>query len=663
MRSARRAAGCLLGALGVFVLHAGCGSSHDSVFDGGPGSGEGGLGGDGTLGDSPSFGGDGSGACGSSADCPGGVCIASTGTCCADAQHVCGGACCTGGSVCLFDACVVPGNACHTSNDCGPGQYCEPALGDGGDAGTAPADAGCTQSLPVGGRCLPLPPTCPGDAGVPADGGTCIESCEYHPPSGGALNAIPKWTWGNPTATQFPDFTDVWSTPTIARIHDNNCDGKVDELDSPSIVFVSGKGIDATTGKGTCCQCTNTTPTACHTGVLRLLDGGTGKEVWSLDKASASSVGFEGFSNAIGDIDGDGYVDIVAVTGEGYLVLVDRNGVVKATSDKPIPNASDPSFGWGGGLAVADIDLDGHPEIAWANTVFTTKNGGITLAWTGTGGGGGGGIDQYTSTFVDLDGAADGNLELLAGNTAYKSDGTVLWNEREPARRLPWRGRLQQGRQARSGARLGRSGVDPRRSDGRGRARAGDAAGDGQRGTADGGRLRRRRPAGDRRGDGDVLLGDEAELHDQDDRRPLEDGEPRPVVVGHRVDGVRLRGRRQGRGDLRRRVLPLGLRRARRARCASRRRTRRSRRPRRRSWRTSTATGTRRWSWCPTAPTRAPRGWGCMDSTGNAGDDQRRDVDARPDGRQGRTAASWCTATARTRGWERGRCGASTPTT
>ncbi|HEY8038429.1 MAG TPA: VCBS repeat-containing protein, partial [Polyangiaceae bacterium] len=52
----------------------------------------------------------------------------------------------------------------------------------------------------------------------------------------------------------------------------------------------------------------------------------------------------------------------------------------------------------------------------------------ITLAWTGTGGGGGGGIDQYTSTFVDLDGAADGHLELLAGNTAYKSNGAVLWN-------------------------------------------------------------------------------------------------------------------------------------------------------------------------------------------------------------------------------------------
>ena len=426
MRRIRIASVFALASMAVVVLHAGCGSNNNSNgFN--PGSQDGSIeggGDDGTTGDGNLFG-DGLSSCSGAGGCDGGVCV--SGTCCPPAG-VCGTSCCTGGAVCLFDACVKPGAPCQTSDQCAMGQYCEPALGGANDAGAPPPDSGCTESLPTTGRCLPLPPTCPGDAGVLADGGSCIESCEYHPPGGGMLSAIPKWTWGEPMATSFPNFADVWSTPNIARIHDNNCDGKVDKLDSPSVVFVSGKGIDVNTGLGACCQCTNTTPTGCHTGVLRLLDGSNGHEVWSLDKASPTSVGFEGFSNAIGDVDGDGYIDILAVTGEGYVVMVDRNGTVKWTSDKPIPGNGSGSFGWGGGLSLADMDIDGHPEIVFGATVFTTTGNTITLKWTGANGQGGAGVDQYTSTLVDLDGAADKHLELLAGNTAYKSDGTVLWH-------------------------------------------------------------------------------------------------------------------------------------------------------------------------------------------------------------------------------------------
>ncbi len=327
--------------------------------------------------------------------------------------------------MCFANACVVPGSVCQQDNECGAGQYCEPSLGTNGgtDGGVSDAGAQCVPASQGSGRCIPRPPRCA--AGT--DGGTnCIATCEYRPPTG-RLDATQLWDWNAGNARSNRDYADVWSTPAVGRVADANCDGVVDLRDPPNVVVVSGRSIDETTGLGTCCQCNGTVPTSCHTGVLRVLDGRTGAELTSVRRASASSVGFAGVSVALGDLDHDRDIDIAAVTGEGYVVIIDHDGTVLRTSDVPIQNADAAAFGWGGGLSIADMDHDNAPEIVFGATVFTTAGGTLRQRWRGTAGQSGA-VSQQLSTIADVDGAADQHLELVVGRTAYHSDGTILWD-------------------------------------------------------------------------------------------------------------------------------------------------------------------------------------------------------------------------------------------
>lgn len=354
-------------------------------------------------------------------DCPKGVCINSK--CCPTAPQVCGNVCCPAGHACLAGGCVKPGKACSAPSDCDAGQYCELGLG-GGKIATKVAQAGqvCLHPLPKLGYCLDLPVKCPAGKPVPPDG-SCVPECLWKPPAG-KLDPVVEWQWG-PVAKSQPKQTDVWSTPAVGRIYDSNCDGKVNPLDPPVLVFVSS---DA---KGTCCSC-GSASLACQNGVLRMLDGATGQEIWSLPQAFAGSKGFAGLSTAIADLNGDGHLEIAALTGEGRLAVVDRFAKVLALSTQAVAGGGSGSFGWGGGLAIADMEGDGKVEIAFGATVFTMVGGKLVLKFAGKGGIGGGGANKALSAFSDLDLAANGHQELIGGNTAYRADGSQLWKSTVP---------------------------------------------------------------------------------------------------------------------------------------------------------------------------------------------------------------------------------------
>jgi hypothetical protein len=418
-----------LGVVALLQIVASCSAddgAEPSPATGGGGGASGFGGGSGSSGDASIIASGGSGAaeCGPTTPCAAGVCV--NGKCCPTVESACGARCCSGSEVCLFEQCLLPGKACQAVADCAEGEYCETALGDAPGAAGAGGSAGsggkiCTQPVPANGRCVPLPPVCD-ESGNGPDGGPCFEQCEYRPPAG-KLDAVVKWQWGQQIpAREMPNQIDVWSTPTVGRVVDANCDGKVDESDPPNVIFVS-----ANVGTTQCAGAANRQAdgtTVCQRGRLRVLDGRSGEEIWTLARPDASSLGFAGASVALGDVDGDGKTDIVAMTGEGKVALVNADGQVVRVSDLPIDQAPTGNFGWGGGVALGDMDGDGHPEIAFGRCLFDTKNGAITRLWCGSGGNGGGGGRQL-SFFADLDG--DGKQELVAGNTAYRYDGSALW--------------------------------------------------------------------------------------------------------------------------------------------------------------------------------------------------------------------------------------------
>ncbi|MCB1055579.1 MAG: choice-of-anchor A family protein, partial [Acidobacteria bacterium] len=246
-----------------------------------------------------------------------------------------------------------------------------------------------------------------------------FEACEAAP-SPGAFDPVVELSW--PTEdTAEPYSADVLSTPLLAQLTDDNGDGVRDERDVPDLVFVS---IDLSFPLNPAQR-------------LRAIRGDTGETIWDQLPPASNFLAFTLTGMAVGDIDLDGRPEIIVPvfdvrgpTGKpNRLAAYEHNGALKWISNAYSTHPDGDSLTNRDNPSLADLDRDGLPEIIVGGNVFN-RNG--TLLWHGAGGQGyqsADNRDSYDSGAIsiaaDLD--LDGDLEVVTGNTAYRSDGSIYW--------------------------------------------------------------------------------------------------------------------------------------------------------------------------------------------------------------------------------------------
>ncbi|MET0401321.1 MAG: HYR domain-containing protein, partial [Cystobacter sp.] len=212
------------------------------------------------------------------------------------------------------------------------------------------------------------------------------ESCTVKPPFTGNFEPELKWSWTG--GTTLPEYKQVMMTPAVV---DLNGDRIAD------IIFSAFAGTNYTTD-----------------GVLRAVSGNDGHEIWTVtDPALRVKAGA---SLAVGDIDGDGKVEICGIPENGRgVICFEHDGTFKFRT----PEGANDYNEWGG-PSLADLEGDGTVEILDGNRVYTATG---KLKWVGSDGLGGAQGTGPVSFAADIDG--DGKQEVINDRAVYRHDGTL----------------------------------------------------------------------------------------------------------------------------------------------------------------------------------------------------------------------------------------------
>ncbi len=202
------------------------------------------------------------------------------------------------------------------------------------------------------------------------------------------LGPVLEWNWDS--SVTLPDEINISATPTVCDLDmDGNAEIIVPTYDSND-----------------------------SQGSIRAFRGVDGTEVFVFD-----AIDVEANSQvACGDIDGDGFPELLATHGDAYVIALEHDGSLKWESA---------DYGGNGGtesISLANLDGVGPPEIVIPhNQGITVLDPDGLILWSAEGSDGSvrylrGG--QAVVSDIDLDGIQ----EIVAGNTVYRN-GSVEWVE------------------------------------------------------------------------------------------------------------------------------------------------------------------------------------------------------------------------------------------
>lgn len=236
------------------------------------------------------------------------------------------------------------------------------------------------------------------------DQGVCVTAggeCIYIPKPGEFEAPERSWWWPYTDAAgtsradiRLPEFDQVMSTPMVVRL-------RADAPEEPPAVifhtFHNGGGLAAE-------------------GVLRVIRGDDGRSIFDVTDPALRVNGMS--SPAVGDLDGDGSVEIVS--GAWDPTLNENSGLVAFGADGSFLWRTDPLYVAWGAPAIAELDGVPPAEVILGSAVIDGGTGRIRCIGenaNGLGGTGDNGVGPL-SAVADID--ADGRLEIVTGNMAYR---------------------------------------------------------------------------------------------------------------------------------------------------------------------------------------------------------------------------------------------------